>query len=372
MSPYWKTVAVTGQCSAEAEEKKSPSMTGKSIDVIIPVYNAPELTKRCIDSVVTHLGGSISRVLIQDDASGKETREMLDCLPYACVEVCHAEKNQGFGLTVNAAVDRSNADLVLILNSDTEVNRNILPQLCLAFEADAKLAAIIPAGNSYDGYDFSRYQVCPGGYIQTYYLRGHAILIRRDAFREAGGFDRAFGRGYYEDIDLGRRLDLRGWRLGVHPAAQIYHKGAGSFGDRRVALARRNRALYLARYPKAQQNILLLSGDRALTDFPENFLTAIEAAFHAGGSVHWFTPGQSSRLICLQMHSHPLQPGALLKVLLRGWQRADRRVTEIWIMPEVSILLRACVTVWIRLCGLKTLTREEIMAVNSVTKLRLK
>ncbi len=253
-------------------ENKLPLMTGKSIDVIIPVYNAPELTRRCIDSVITHLGESIGRVLIQDDASDRETREMLDCLPYRCVEVCHAEKNQGFGLSVNAAVGRSNADYVLILNSDTEVSRNILPPLCLAFEADPKLAAIIPAGNSYDRYDFSRYLIGEGHYIRTYYLRGHAILIRRAAFLESGGFDPAFGRGYYEDIDLGRRLDLRGWRFGVHPAARIYHKGAGSFGEGRVALARRNRALYLARYPAAQRNILLLSGNCALTDFSENSL----------------------------------------------------------------------------------------------------
>lgn len=344
----------------------------KSIDVVIPVYNAPELTKRCIDSVITYLGESIQRVLIQDDASDAETREMLDCLPYACVEICHAEKNQGFGLSVNAAVNRSNAYYVLILNSDTEVSQNILPQLCLAFEADSKLAAIIPAGNSYDGYDFNRYLLREGNYIQTYYLRGHAILIRRDAFQETGGFDCAFGRGYYEDIDLGRRLDLRGWRFGVHPEACIYHKGAGSFGYDRVLLARRNRALYLSRYPKAQQNILLLSGNCALADFPENFLSRIEAVLHAGGSIHWFAPEQSSRLTCLQMYSHTLQLRSVLGVLSRGWQRADRRITEMWIMPGVSFLLRALLAAWARLCGLKVLLLEEIVTQDSVTKLRMK
>ncbi|WP_300294654.1 glycosyltransferase, partial [Nitrosomonas sp.] len=41
----------------------------KTIDVIIPVYNAPDLTRRCIDSIVTHLGQSIRRIIIQDDAS---------------------------------------------------------------------------------------------------------------------------------------------------------------------------------------------------------------------------------------------------------------------------------------------------------------
>ncbi|MBS0299961.1 MAG: glycosyltransferase [Proteobacteria bacterium] len=338
----------------------------KSIDVVIPVYNAPGLTRRCIDSVVTHLGQSIQRVLIQDDASGRETREMLDHLPYAGVEVCHAEKNQGFGLTVNAAVNRSNAFYVLILNSDTEVNQNILPQLCAAFDADDKLAAIIPAGNSYDNFDFSRYVLREGNYVQTYYLRGHAILIRRDAFLAVGGFDATFGRGYYEDIDLGRRLDLNGWRFGVHPEAHIYHKGAGSFGDDRVTLARRNRAVYLSRYPKAQQNIMLLSGNCALADFSDDLLKAIDQVFHVGGSVHWFTPLQPTRLICLQMYGHALRLHSVINVLSRGWQRADRRVTAIWIMPGVSFLLRGLLTVWARWQNLKILFIEETVAHDPV------
>jgi glycosyltransferase involved in cell wall biosynthesis len=49
-----------------------------SVDVVIPVFNAPELTKRCIDSVMTHLKQSIGTVYVQDDASSDETRAMLD------------------------------------------------------------------------------------------------------------------------------------------------------------------------------------------------------------------------------------------------------------------------------------------------------
>lgn len=240
--------------------------SGKSIDVVIPVYNAPDLTRRCVDSVVTCLGNSIRRILIQDDASAVETREMLDSLPYDCVEVHHAQKNQGFGLSVNEAVNRSDAFYVLILNSDTEISHDFLPLLCATLAADPTLAAILPAGNSYAKYDLDRYLLREGGYIPTYYLRGHAILIRRDVFQEVGGFDPVFGRGYYEDIDLGRRLDLRGWRFGVHPEARIYHQVKGSFGHERASqkqLVRHNRALYLSRYPKERGKISCSSREKA-------------------------------------------------------------------------------------------------------------
>ena len=120
-----------------------------SIDVIIPVYNAPELTRRCIESVVTFLSESVGTIYIQNDASNNETRDMLDSLPYQQVHIYHASKNQGFGKSVNDAVARSNADLVLVLNSDIAVDKNFLPLLYQALIADPKLAVISPAHNNF-------------------------------------------------------------------------------------------------------------------------------------------------------------------------------------------------------------------------------
>lgn len=338
---------------------------GKSIDVVIPVYNAPDLTRHCIDSIVTYLSQSIRRIIIQDDASDRETREMLDSLPYGCVDVYHAEKNQGFGLSVNEAVSRSDACYVLILNSDTEISHDFLPLLCATLAADPRLAAIIPAGNSYAKYDLGRYVLQEGGYIPTYYLRGHAILIRRDIFQEIGGFDPVFGRGYYEDIDLGRRLDLRGWRFGVHPGACIYHKMKGSFGNEQAQkqLAQRNRALYLSRYPKARQNILLFSTEWSLADFSPSILAAIENVFREGGYVHWFTPAISPALLSLQMYSQPLRLSAAIWITLRNWWRADRRISAIWMMDGIPLLLRTLLIVWGRVFGLeiKELSLKQVM-----------
>jgi GT2 family glycosyltransferase len=290
-----------------------------SIDVVIPVYNAPELTLHCIDSVVTCLGNTIGHVYIQDDASGDKTRQMLDQLPYQGIHVHHAEQNQGFGLSVNAAIKRSHASYVLVLNSDTVVSENFLPMLCASLEADPLLAVVIPNGNDYARHDLERYQRGPGGYIETHRLQGHAFLIRRDVFEEVGGFDPAFGRGYYEDVDLGRRLNHRGWRLGVHPDASIQHKGGGSFG--------RGRSFR-------------------------------ELVRKKGGYVHWLTPDPSQPLPCLQMRSKSVGIGAAFSLLLRGW-RADKRISEVWVLPGISRLLRASLIFWAGIRGLKVLSWER-------------
>ena len=339
-----------------------------SIDVVIPVYNAPELTLRCIDSVVTCLGNTVGHVYIQDDASGDKTRRMLDELPYQNIHVHHAEENQGFGLSVNAAIKRSDASCVLVLNSDTLLSENFLPTLCASLAADPLLAVVIPGGNDYARHDLEQYQRGPGGYIETHRLQGHAFLIRRDVFEEVGGFDPAFGRGYYEDVDLGRRLNNRGWRLGVHPDVSIEHKGGGSFGRGRSfrELVRRNRNLYFSRYPDACRNVLLLSGNWTLTRFPSSLRETLDSVFKKGGYVHWLTPDPSQPLLCLQMRSNSAGLRAAFSLLMRSW-RADKRISEIWVLPGVSRLLRASLIFYARIRGLKVLSWERAETIPDCT-----
>jgi GT2 family glycosyltransferase len=331
-----------------------------SIDVVIPVYNAPVLTRRCIDSVVSCLSESIEHIYIQNDASNTETHEMLDSLPYDITHIYHSIKNQGFGASVNDAVSRSSASYILVLNSDTEINGNILPPLCEAMSVDSQLAVIIPASNDYIEKDFNRYLRQPGNYIRTYRLRGYAFLIRRSVFQEIGGFDPIFGRGYYEDIDLGRRIYEHNWRIGVHPDSLIYHKGGGSFG-RGLSyrkLKRRNRALYFSRYPSAQRNVLFLSGDCSLTDFPQSLLNTIDNVFQRGGIVHWLSTESATKIPCLHMKNSRANLLIVVKLMMfYGWLRKDKRISDVWLLlPSNSSFLRKLLVFLSQVRGIKIIT----------------
>lgn len=320
-----------------------------SIDVIIPVYNAPLLTKRCVDSVITYLSQVIRTIYIQDDESGNETREILDSLPYKQVNIFHSPKNQGFGKSVNEAVNRSDADFVLVLNSDTEVCENFLPLLCKAFVADSKLAVISPVANHVI-LDSERYTRQPGNYILTHRLKGYAFLMRRALFVAVGGFDLAFGRGYFEDLDLGRRLVQKGWHVGIHPDAHIYHKGGGSFGRGKHyrLLRKRSCMLYLSRYPDASCNVLLVSGKYTMIDLPVKLADKIKHVFRQGGSIHLLTPLPWSQLPCMQMRNNPASMIMIIKLMLRGLSREDKRISKVWILPGTSALLRVLLVVFIR------------------------
>lgn len=67
-----------------------------------------------------------------------------------CKNSCASRrKNQGYGRSVNNAVARCEADLVLVLNSDTEIRENFLPKLCQALQEDDKLAVISPIHDAF-------------------------------------------------------------------------------------------------------------------------------------------------------------------------------------------------------------------------------
>ncbi|MBX9637628.1 MAG: glycosyltransferase family 2 protein [Nitrosomonas sp.] len=325
------------------------------IDVVIPVYNATELTKRCIDSVVAYLGSSIRAVHIQDDASGAETRAMLDNLSYPQLHIYHAPENQGYGKSVNEAAARSNADWVLVLNSDIEVLDNFLPLLCGALAADSKLAVISPMEGDSQETQAARYVRQPGGYILTYRFRGYAFLIRRAVFQAMGGFDTQFGRGYYEDTDLGRRLDQQGWRMGVHPDAAIRHETGASFGRGKAyrELVQRNRALYLSRYPLARQNVLAVSGNDTWADLPPRIADSMEQVMRQGGRLHWLTPVPLPQLSCLQMRNGKASFKTIVKLMLRGWSREDKRITAVWILPGVPAGLRILLALFVQMYRLE-------------------
>lgn len=314
------------------------------VDVIIPVYNAPEITRKCIDSLYAHLGDRVREVHIHDNASDLLTARMLDGLKHPRLRVYHAPTNTGFGDAVNQAFTRSQAPFILVLNSDTETRDDFLSPLQQAMRIAApRLAAINPAGNTFNAYDLSRY-MRRNGCVVTHNLSGYAFLIRREAFEQVGGFCSAFNPGFFEDTDLSRRLINKGWWMGVHPDAKLYHEIHGSFreaSERREQMAK-SRKIYYELYPVAMRQVVLISGNLDLPDFPPGVLDAAEEVMNRGGKIHWLRPTPPYKLPALSMR--PLRPTLrnVLKLINRGRRKPDERLTDIWIAPGAS-------TVWVRL-----------------------
>ncbi len=289
------------------------------------------MTRACIESLYAQVGSLLGEVYVHDNASGDETREMLDSLQYPRLRVVHAARNTGFGDAVNRGVRATRSDPVLVLNSDVRAADDFLSPLAHALERHASLAALTPAGNSFDSYDLDRY-AARDDCVATHNLYAYAFLIRRKAFETVGGFDPSFGLGYYEDSDLSRKLIAQGYWLAVHRSSILHHEVHGSFEGVTGAreLMAKNRSLYFARYPRARRRILLLSIEEHARRLPGNALEACDEALADGAEIHWLARTAPTHLPALGMRGERLRIARTIRTLVKRRRKPFGRYTDLW------------------------------------------
>lgn len=215
--------------------------------IIVVTYNSrafyPRL-KASIEALKTP-----HRLIVIDNASAPDQRPSPPDLP-AHAELIQSETNLGFAAGNNFAAGRLDTEFIVLLNPDAFPDPDWLAQLIGAADRHADGGAFgstqIDAEHEdrFDGLgDCYHAAGVPwrGGYGAT---RGAppeegecfspcaaAALYRAEAWRALGGFDERFFC-YCEDVDLGFRLRLAGWRIFQIPDAIVRHVGGGSSGKR--------------------------------------------------------------------------------------------------------------------------------------------
>lgn len=89
------------------------------LSIIIVNYNAPELIKKCLMTIKKYITLSKEIIIVDNDSQ----EECLDYLKkkYGFVKVIQLSKNMGFGYANNVGVKEAQGEIVLLLNTDTEI-----------------------------------------------------------------------------------------------------------------------------------------------------------------------------------------------------------------------------------------------------------
>jgi N-acetylglucosaminyl-diphospho-decaprenol L-rhamnosyltransferase len=229
------------------------------VSAVIVHFRTLEETSRAVKAVAQHAPGA--EVVVVDNASGDEIRERLAAqVPGA--RVLREAVNRGFGAACNRGARETTRPYILFLNSDAYVRPGAVVALAAALDADPKAAAagprlIHPDGSTqasirrlptpwrifcesaglafvsggrepFSGHTATRQDHARTGPVQA--LMGAALLVRRSAFEEVGGFDEDFFL-YAEETDLMARWSGRHWRIRYEPGAEVVHEGGRSGGD---------------------------------------------------------------------------------------------------------------------------------------------
>lgn len=239
-------------------------MSRAPVTVVIPVWNAWDLTRPCLESLRPTLRPR-DQVVVVDNGSGDGTAAGLRRYPW--LQVVTNEENRGFAAACNQGAADAVHPVVVFLNNDTVVPPRWLDSLVAPLD-DAGVVATGPRSNFVSGpqlvpgagyrsmSDMRRFarqwgQQNRGRTTEVDRLVGFCLAVRADAFRAVGGFDEGYEVGGYEDDDLCVRLREAGGRLLIAHESFVHHQGHATFDANGVSWQEQelaNRERYLAKF----------------------------------------------------------------------------------------------------------------------------
>ncbi len=221
-----------------------PSSSVK-VSVIIPNWNGGKWLGGCLSALKSQDYRDFE-VLVVDDASTDGSMDHLE-ERFPGVRLLQLTEHHGFARAVNAGIRATSGEYVLLLNNDTLPSISFIRNLVLAMDMmPPDVGCLASCMRSMD----NPMLLDDTGDIFTWYghamKRGHgrpvaefkengeilsacagAALYRRAFLSDVGGFDEKFV-SYLEDLDLGLRGRLLGYRCMFVANADVLHKGHGS------------------------------------------------------------------------------------------------------------------------------------------------
>lgn len=214
------------------------------VSVIIPVFNSGTFLDRCLQSVFATANRPV-HVVVVDDGS---TDGAIDRLEHQLeangspVQIIRTWGNQGAAAARNLGALQTDADILVLLDSDTEVSPGWLQAIIQPLLDDPSVGAatgVTLETEDPDKIQMAGVRLIPWCGWATANAQGasiaHARLertntmalstflaVRADAYRSIGGFDESLGI-HTEDIDFCWRLWLQGNKIVLAPHARALH-----------------------------------------------------------------------------------------------------------------------------------------------------
>jgi GT2 family glycosyltransferase/glycosyltransferase involved in cell wall biosynthesis len=186
-------------------------------------------------------------VVVVDNASGDDSVERI-AKEFPDVRVLALDENRGFAAGCNAGAQVATGQYIAFLNNDARPDPDWMSAAASVLDHDGSVACVaskvldwdgelvdfVDAGLGFYGHGFKLHAGEPDSpaynrEADVLFASGAAMVVRASTFREVGGFDERYFL-FFEDVDLGWRYWLLGYRVRYVPASLTYHRHHRSVG----------------------------------------------------------------------------------------------------------------------------------------------
>ena len=207
------------------------------VSVIIPSYNHEKYIKDCIESVLNQTYKNIE-VLVEDDCSTDNTREIIKSIKDERLKKIFSKKNKGAVDTMNDLTKKCNGKYIAIIGSDDIWYPNKIEEQVKAFKNNPKLGAVFTKmdlidenGNKYPDDDptyniFNNNNMSSSKRLRLFYEKGNHLchptsMISRKAIEDVGPYNKAFRQ--LHDYEYWTRL-LQKYEIYIIPKKLICYR----------------------------------------------------------------------------------------------------------------------------------------------------
>jgi len=217
-------------------------MNQPKVSVVLVNYRGADDTLNAIESIQNcDWDKSKLEIIVVDNNSGDDSLKKFEKVKNQ-IKLVTSETNLGFAGGVNLGVKEASGEVTALLNNDARADKDWISSAVNKLVSDNEIAAVACKVLSWDGskidfvdgsltwygMGYKREAEKPVSDVIEYerdvlFATGSAMFVKTDIFREVGGFDENFFM-FYEDVDLGWRLNLFGYKVKYLPNSIAYHK----------------------------------------------------------------------------------------------------------------------------------------------------
>lgn len=240
-----------------------PAVSGAHpvVSIIIVSFNTKDFLIKCLASIRCHPPSVPCEVIVVDNGSHDGSPDAVE-RGFPEVSMIRNGENLGFGAANNRGLRDARGDIILFMNSDTELLPKSLDPLLDRLAQRPDVGVVGPTEQLREGTPYPT--ICPapdfryvflthtklryrwywnprinpyrlrweralasGEPVRVDWLSGASLMVRRTVLDQVGAFDEGYFM-YMEETDLCERARRAGWGVEYVPAGRIIHHGGGA------------------------------------------------------------------------------------------------------------------------------------------------